>query len=84
VHRMHYLHGYYGAMPTMSLIALFTPMTRSTNRSTASVGILQSCYCAQRRRERPTLSSACELPESAARRGTVILLDLRGGGLDDC
>ena len=35
VHRTHYLHGYHGARPPMTLIALFAPMARSTNRSTA-------------------------------------------------
>jgi hypothetical protein len=34
-HRVHYLHGYHDVMPPMALIALFAPMARSTNRSTA-------------------------------------------------
>src|SRR5689334_12759534 len=35
VHRTHYLRGYHDVMPPMALIALFAPMARSTNRSTA-------------------------------------------------
>jgi hypothetical protein len=31
VHHARYLHGYYGAVPPMALIALFTPMARSTH-----------------------------------------------------
>jgi hypothetical protein len=38
VHRTHYLHGYHGAVPPMALIALFTPMARSTYRSTTYYG----------------------------------------------
>ncbi len=34
--RTHYLHGYHEAVPPMALIALFAPMARSTNRSTAA------------------------------------------------
>jgi hypothetical protein len=34
-HRMHYQHGYHDVLPPMALIALFAPMARSTNRSTA-------------------------------------------------
>ena len=36
VHRRHYLHGYYEAVPLVALIAPFAPMARSTNRSTIS------------------------------------------------
>jgi hypothetical protein len=32
-------------VPPMTLIALFASMARSTNRSTASIGLLPSCYC---------------------------------------
>jgi hypothetical protein len=35
VHRTHHLHGYHETAPPMALIALFAPMARSTNRSTA-------------------------------------------------
>ena len=33
--RTHYLHGYHGAVPLVTLIAPFARMTRSTDRSTA-------------------------------------------------
>ena len=39
VHRKHYLHGYYEAVPLVALTAPFAPMARSTNRSTASMVI---------------------------------------------
>jgi len=39
VHRAHQLHGYHGVVPPMALIALFAPMTWSTNRSTHSMVI---------------------------------------------
>jgi hypothetical protein len=34
MHRTHYLHGCHGVVPPIALIALFAPVTRSTNRST--------------------------------------------------
>jgi len=36
VHRKHYLHGYYEAVPLVAPIAPVAPMARSTNRSTIS------------------------------------------------
>jgi hypothetical protein len=39
VRRKHYLHGYYGAVPPMTLTALVAPIARSTNRSTHSIVI---------------------------------------------
>jgi 1,2-phenylacetyl-CoA epoxidase PaaB subunit len=34
MHRTHYLHGCYGAVPLMTLIAPIARVSRSTNRST--------------------------------------------------
>ena len=38
MHRAHYLHGWHGAMPLMTLIALGARVSRSTNRSTPGHG----------------------------------------------
>jgi hypothetical protein len=35
--RVRCLHGYHRAVPPMTLIALFAPMARSTNRSTSTM-----------------------------------------------
>ena len=46
VHRTHYLHGYHGAVPLVTLIAPFARMTRSTTGLQQSTGLLLSRYCA--------------------------------------
>jgi hypothetical protein len=44
VHRTHYLHGYHGAVPPMTLIAPLAQVARSTNRSTHSIVITGCRY----------------------------------------
>jgi hypothetical protein len=86
VRQLRYLHGYHGAVPPMALIAPYARMTRSTNRSTAkrrsprvpllpvtSLGTLSP---------RPRERIARLRLEGVAR--FILLLDVRGGGLDDC
>jgi hypothetical protein len=84
-HRMHYLHGYHEAVPLMAPIALFAPIAQSTNRSTAkrrSPPVLLLCVTSPGAPSPRPRKRIARLP---SKRGTVILLlDVRGGGLDDC
>ena len=83
MHRTHHLRGYHEAVQPTALIALFAPMARSTNRSTAKTPAVPrpTTVCNAARGARPAAARAnSQTPPRGVER-IILMLDVRGGGL---